>query len=170
MTYIRAYGRRDLFITFTCNPKWDEVKNLLLPGQTSMHRHDVTARVFKQKFKSLINLMCTLSIWRNTLHILIWLVDKERLKENDNIISAESPDPNADQELFNHVTTNMILGPCITLNMMLPCMDHGQYTKRFPKPCTADTITNINGYPSYRCRDVYNVGQSYDMSNGRSRY
>lgn len=38
MTYVRAYGRPDLFITFTYNPNWDEIKNLLLPGQTSMHR------------------------------------------------------------------------------------------------------------------------------------
>ena len=26
MTYVRAYGRPDLFITFTCNPNWDEIK------------------------------------------------------------------------------------------------------------------------------------------------
>ncbi|CAL4067133.1 unnamed protein product, partial [Meganyctiphanes norvegica] len=24
MTYVRHYGRPDLFITFTCNPKWQE--------------------------------------------------------------------------------------------------------------------------------------------------
>ena len=57
MTYVRAYGRPDLFITFTCNPNWDEIKNLLLLGQTSMHRHDITARVFKQNLKSLKNLI-----------------------------------------------------------------------------------------------------------------
>ena len=32
MTYVRAYGRPDLFITFTCNPTWDEIKELLLTG------------------------------------------------------------------------------------------------------------------------------------------
>ncbi|XP_071035395.1 uncharacterized protein [Parasteatoda tepidariorum] len=26
MTYVRAYGRPDLFITLTCNPNWDEIK------------------------------------------------------------------------------------------------------------------------------------------------
>jgi hypothetical protein len=26
MTYVRKYGRPDLFITFTCNPTWDEIK------------------------------------------------------------------------------------------------------------------------------------------------
>ena len=33
MTYVRAYGLPDLFITFTGNPNWDEIKNLLLSGQ-----------------------------------------------------------------------------------------------------------------------------------------
>jgi hypothetical protein len=33
MTYVRHYGRPDLFITFTCNPKWTEIQEQLLPGQ-----------------------------------------------------------------------------------------------------------------------------------------
>ena len=79
MTYVPAYGRPDLFITFTCNLNWDEIKNLLLSGQTSMHRHEI-----------------------------------------DKIISAEIPDPNVNEELFDIVTTNMIHGICGTLNMMSP--------------------------------------------------
>ena len=101
-------------------------------------------------------------------HILIWLVDKVRPEEIDKIISAEIPDLNVDQELFDIVTTNMIHGPCGTLNMMSPCMDNGKCTKRFPKACQNDTITNIDGYLSYRRRDVDNGGQSYKLrlSNG----
>ncbi|XP_011213487.3 uncharacterized protein LOC105233194 [Bactrocera dorsalis] len=178
MTYVRTYGRPDLFITFTCNRNWDEIKNLLLPDQSSMHRHDIIARVFKQKLKSLINLVTHHSVFGETrcwlysvewqkrglphAHILIWLVDKVRPEEIDHIISAEIPDPNVDQELFDIVTTNMIHGPCGTLNIMSLCVDNGKCTKRFPKPCTADTITNIDGYPSYRRRDVDNGGQSYE--------
>ncbi|XP_053597683.1 uncharacterized protein LOC106693515 [Microplitis demolitor] len=44
MTYVRHYGRQDLFITFTCNPNWEEIQTLLLPGQQAIHRHDLTAR------------------------------------------------------------------------------------------------------------------------------
>lgn len=55
MTFVREYGRPCLFITFTCNPKWQEITSLLLPGQNAIHRHDITARVFKQKLKSLIS-------------------------------------------------------------------------------------------------------------------
>ena len=44
-------------------------------------------------------------------------MDKLRPVEIDRIISAETPDPNVDQELFHIVTTNMIHGPSGTLNM-----------------------------------------------------
>ena len=70
-------------------------------------------------------------------------MDKVRPEEIDKIVSAEIPDPNVDQELFDIVTTNMVHVPCGTLNMMSPCMDNGKCTKRFPKPCQAGTITNI---------------------------
>ncbi|GFW61194.1 helitron_like_N domain-containing protein [Trichonephila clavipes] len=42
-------------------------------------------------------------------------------------------------------------------------MYNGKCTKRFPKPCQADTITNIDGYPSYHHRDTDNGGQSYEL-------
>jgi hypothetical protein len=42
------YGRPDLFITFTCNPAWDDIQQLLLPGQSQVDRHDITTRVFRQ--------------------------------------------------------------------------------------------------------------------------
>ncbi|GIY48194.1 helitron_like_N domain-containing protein [Caerostris extrusa] len=53
MTYVRHYGRPDLFITFTCNPNWEEIQALQKPDQQSIHRHDIVARVFKRKLKSL---------------------------------------------------------------------------------------------------------------------
>lgn len=49
LAYVRQYGRPDLFITMTCNPKWDEITSELLPGQRSIDRHDIVARVFRLK-------------------------------------------------------------------------------------------------------------------------
>ena len=62
MTYVRKYGRPDLFITFTCNPSWPETKNELMRGQTSQNRHDLLARVFRLKFKKLMELLIRLEI------------------------------------------------------------------------------------------------------------
>ena len=36
MTYVSHYGGPDLFIAFTCNPNWEEIQTLLLPGQQSI--------------------------------------------------------------------------------------------------------------------------------------
>lgn len=177
MTYVRYYGRPDLFITFTCNPNWEEIQALLLPGQRPIHRHDLTARVFKEKLKSLIDLIVKHSIFGHTrcwlysiewqkrglphAHILVWLKNKIRPEEIDQIVSAEIPDPVVDQELFNIVTSHMIHGPCGPLNMTAPCMEDGKCKKRFPKQYTNDTITDIDGYPLYRRRNTENGGQTF---------
>ncbi|XP_067947388.1 uncharacterized protein [Watersipora subatra] len=89
MTYVRHYCRPDLFITFTCNSKWDEISNELLPGQQSYDRHDVVARVFHLKLKQLMDYITTGAIfgavrchiytieWQKrglpNAHILTWL-------------------------------------------------------------------------------------------------
>jgi hypothetical protein len=51
MAICRVFGAPDLFITFTCNPKWDEISDALLmePGQTHVDRPDIVTRVFKMK-------------------------------------------------------------------------------------------------------------------------
>jgi hypothetical protein len=49
MAYVRTYGRPDLFITFTCNPTWTEIKEMLTNGQLPSEHHDLIVRVFKQK-------------------------------------------------------------------------------------------------------------------------
>jgi hypothetical protein len=35
MARVRKFGKLDLFVTFTCKPKWKEITNALLPGQTA---------------------------------------------------------------------------------------------------------------------------------------
>ncbi|XP_044598377.1 uncharacterized protein LOC123274709 [Cotesia glomerata] len=143
LTFVREYGRPCLFITFTCNPKWPEITSLLLPGQNAIHCHDITARVFRQKLKSLISFITKSHVFGPTrcwmysvewqkrglphAHILVWFIDKIRPEEIDSIISAEIPDPSTDQLLFDIVTTNMIHGPCGTLNSSSPCMADGKY-------------------------------------------
>lgn len=180
MTYVRVYGRPDLFITFTCNPRWIEIKKLLLNGQQHVHRHDIIARVFKQKLKSLIDFIVKHRVFGETrcwmyavewqkrglphAHILIWLVDKIRPEEIDQIISAEVPDPDADEELYAIVTAHMIHGPCGVNNPNSPCMDNGKCTKRFPKAHQPDTITGIDGYPLYRRRSTDDGGRSFTLN------
>ncbi|CAE1244797.1 unnamed protein product [Acanthosepion pharaonis] len=56
MTYVRHCGRPDLFITFTCNPKWVDITRELFPGQQYSHRPDLIARVFRLQLRKLMDL------------------------------------------------------------------------------------------------------------------
>ncbi len=66
MTYVRKYGRPDLFITFTCNPCWSEIKDELMEAQSSQDRHDLLARVFHLKLKKLMDLLIKGGIFGTT--------------------------------------------------------------------------------------------------------
>jgi hypothetical protein len=55
VTYVINYGRPDLFIAFTCNSAWTEIKVELLVGQSPTERHDLTGRVFRQKLIKLMD-------------------------------------------------------------------------------------------------------------------
>lgn len=52
----RTCGSPDLFITFTCNPKWPEIKEYCdkIPHTSAEDRPDVLARVFKIKLDLLL--------------------------------------------------------------------------------------------------------------------
>ena len=54
MAIIKKYGM-DLFITFTCNPKWSKITENLYPDQTANERPDLVIRVFKLKLNNLFN-------------------------------------------------------------------------------------------------------------------
>ena len=50
----RAYGKRRLVITSRRNPSWPEIKESMLPNQTSRMRPDVEVRVFRIKIEALM--------------------------------------------------------------------------------------------------------------------
>jgi len=168
MTYVRNYGRPDLFVTFTCNPKWQEIQAELLVGQTHSDRHDLLTRVFRQKLIELMHIVSKSHVfgparcWMYSIewqkrglphaHILIWLQDKIKSDQIDSVISAELPDPQQDPRLFDIIVKNMIHGPCGSINPNSPCMKDGKCTKRFPRQLLSDTQTGEDGYPLYRRR------------------
>lgn len=57
MAIWRQYGAPDLFITSTCNPRWQEIADALAaePGQTAADRPDITTRVFSMKFEEFLD-------------------------------------------------------------------------------------------------------------------
>ena len=56
MAISRYFGKPTLFITFTANPRWKEIQDELLPGQTAADRpDDLVARVSNQKHRELLD-------------------------------------------------------------------------------------------------------------------
>ena len=183
MTYVRKYGPPDLFITFTTNPSWVEIKRELLPGQTPTDRPDIVSRVFKLKVKNLEELvtkgeffgphrafMYTIE-WQKRglphMHMLLWLEKSIPPNGIDSVIRAEIPDRNEDRDLFDIVTTNMVHGPCGKyFNKNSPCMKDGKCTKKFPKEFIKETRSDLEGYPLYRRRRPEDGGHEAKVFRG----
>ena len=174
MTYVRTYGRPDLFITFTCNPNWEEIRRELFPGQKPQDRHDLLARVFHLKQKLMMHLISKAKIfgavqcfmytveWQKRglphSHILVWLKEKIHAQRTDEFISSEIPNPEEDPQLFNCIRTHMVHGPCGLINPNSPCMKNGVCSKRYPRKFLKQTQTGVDGYPLYRRRSPEDGG------------
>ena len=175
MAIVHRYGKPDLFITFTCNLQWPEIKNSLLPNQTPADRPEVVARAFKLKLKSLLydiyyvhnsvfGPMCTMIYvieWqkRGPPHSHILAIcdnsSKPRSTEDyDSIVCAEIPNLQTHPQLHTVVTKFMMHGPCGTGNQNFPCMVDGKCSKRFPKEYVEETYAGSDGYPHYRRRNT----------------
>lgn len=179
MTYVRKYGRPDLFITFTCNPKWTEIQEALSARQKPQDRHDIIARIFHLKVKKMMHVLTKGNVFGPTrcymltvewqkrglphVHILLWLQDRIMPHQIDSVISAEIPDPEVDPALHDIVKSTMIHGPCGNVNRNSPCMVNGQCTKRYPRPLATQTQTADDGYPQYRRRSPADGGFSVNI-------
>ncbi|WVZ49780.1 hypothetical protein U9M48_001109 [Paspalum notatum var. saurae] len=191
MAICRWAGYPDLFLTFTCNPKWPEIQYMLdeIPGQKPEDRPDVCNRVFHIKLHQLINedikknkcfgrtiaVVYTIEFQKRGLlhaHILIFLHPDERdpsPSNIDNIISAEIPDKDNDLEGYMAVENFMMHGPCGEANHRSPCMIDGKCSKHFPKMFSHETTVDEEGYPIYRRRDDGRIVEK-DKVNLDNRY
>src|SRR5580658_7341576 len=106
------YRREDIFLTMTANPKWDEITQELLPGQTSYDRPDLVAQVFQLKKEAVLHEITKGGIFGRTvahvytiefqkrglphMHLLIFLEAGSKLltpADVDSAICAQWPDP-----------------------------------------------------------------------------
>ncbi|GFT19600.1 ATP-dependent DNA helicase [Trichonephila clavipes] len=135
-----------------------------------MDRHDLPARVFKVKVHKLVTkgkifgdmkYMYTIEWQKRGLphvHLLLWLMEKLRPNQIDEIISAEIPNPETDQKLYDTVTKNMTHGPCGALNPSSPCMKERKCTKKYPMELLKDTKIKEKCCPPYRRRSPEDGG------------
>ena len=171
MAIVRVFGKPDLFITITCNPKWPEIQNALLSGQTAQDRPELISRVFNMKLKVIFNDILKENIFGKVLaylytiefqkcglphaHVLIFAqpYKPKSVADYDTIVSAEISDENSNPNTFNTVKQTMMHGPCGMLNPNAPCMKDGKCSKKYPQNFQETTIENEDGYPIYRRRN-----------------
>ena len=93
------------------------------------------------------------------LHALIWLSEKLRISQIDELISAELPDPDLDPRLYAIIVAHNIHGPCGKLNPRSPCMKNGTCGKGYPKPFAKETYYGQDGFVNYRRRSHEDGGR-----------
>lgn len=167
MTIFSRFGKPDLFITFTCNPKWPEIVDNLRYGQQPHDRPDLTSRVFNLKLKSLIEdikdgcfgpMLCyvyTIEFQKRGLphaHILVTLQQGHKLttpEAIDRVVCAMLPDKVKNERLYEIVTKCMIHGPC-SPNLCQSIVNGVPVCKKsFPKKAVSETRVVHNDYPAY---------------------
>ncbi|RCN35395.1 hypothetical protein ANCCAN_18746 [Ancylostoma caninum] len=176
MAIVARYGKPTYLLTITCNPQWREIQENLYAGQVASDRPDLTACVFQGKLKEL----CDDLFKRNVLgeveayvfviefqkrglphcHMLLIMKDAWKVRtveEVDNAVSAEIPSRETEPDAYAAVTAFMIHRMCGVEDPNSLCMRDGRCSKRFPKPLRESTSMEVDGYPSYRRRNLTTV-------------
>ncbi|KAK9275061.1 hypothetical protein L1049_022319 [Liquidambar formosana] len=178
MGICRWAGPPDLFITFTCNPRWTEVGMAisLIPSQRPEDRPNIIARVFKIKLKQLLHDFKVQKMFGTVVadlhviefqkrglphaHILLTLSSDHKINSAeaiDSIVCAELPNQQTNPLAYEIVGRCMIHGPCGVLNPNAPCMVNGKCTKRYPRDFCDETTFDGSGHPVYRRRNDGNT-------------
>jgi hypothetical protein len=88
--------------------------------------------------------------------MLIILHQDDKFRTTDDIdrhISAEIPNQQEDEELYNLVTKNMMHGPCGDVNPYCECMKQGKCKANFRKIFREETELGTDSFALYRRRD-----------------
>ena len=181
LALLRIFKGSDLFITFTANPTWVEIREALLPGQSACDRPDIVARVFHLKLAALLDDIMKKDLFGEALghvytveyqkrglphvHLIVFLHPAVRLstpERIDQFLSTEFPDEDADPVLHGLVKTHMVHGPCGIAHYS-PCLnDKKECSKGFPKPFQEETEISGHSYVKTRRR---NTGTTVSVRN-----
>jgi hypothetical protein len=129
--------------------------------------------VFKIKLKELINDIHKKHILGRTItriyviefqkcglphaHIVIFFAKDYKLhmvEDVDRVINAQLSNPETNKLAHETVVRCMMHDPCGVTFPNAPCMEDGKCKKQHPCKFQFETMTNVNEYPIYRCRNT----------------
>lgn len=179
MAIVSKFGKPDLFITFTCNPRWKEIQDNLFPRQTAWDRPDLICRVFKLKLDEFLDDINKKQVFGKVkaavhvvefqkrglphVHCLIMLENDYKLRtvrQIENAIWAEIPGEKY-PVLRERVLRHMIHLPCDSKFRKCVQKRGNRCSKGFPKPFQEKTVLTEDSYPLYRRRRQPAVQTAY---------
>lgn len=169
------FGRPDVFLTMTCNPKWSEITGNLPAGADPADHPDLVGRVFYTKFMALLSDVTQHNIFGEVLaycwrvewqfrgwpHVHCMFILRKKLlsaQQIDGMISAEIPDPEQHPVLHQLVKEFMIHGPfCGDMRPTARCRQKDPLNCRFrySKARQESTVICDNQFPLYRRRQRF---------------
>jgi hypothetical protein len=172
MARVHKFGKPNLFVTFTCNPKWKEVIDVFLPQQITKDRPKLVTHVFNLKldallkdikdgvFGNVIAKIWVIEFQKRGLphaHILLILDEASKLhttEDYDSMVSVEISDPIRHPEAHETVISCMVHGPCGPNFLNAQCMEQGKCKKRYLRSFSKETRCDVDKYLEYGCRQT----------------
>ena len=172
----RRFGKPDLFITVTCNPKWPEITSALPEGAKWRDHPDIVARAFMMRLKCIVHDFkegCIFGVLKAFVYRIEWqarglphahmlLILEHKImaiSQIDSIVSAEMPDPVVSPVLHALICKHMLHPRCDVDQQPRPssCRSdaNGQLCdckRHFPADMCSATAIIGDGFPKYRRR------------------
>jgi hypothetical protein len=169
MARVRKFGKSNLFVTFTYNPKWKEITDALLPGQTAKDYPNLVTRVFNLKLDTLVKDIKD-GVLGNVI-VKIWVIEFQKrglphahildevsklrtTKDYDLTVSAEIPDLICHLKVYETFISCMVHGPYGPDFFNAQCMEQGKCKKRYLRSFSEETRYDVDRYPEYRHRQT----------------
>lgn len=169
MAIVNRLGKPTYFLTFTCNPKWEEIQKSINEGEKVQDRPDICNRVFQLRLNFLLKELKSGKMFGKIIYILHVIEFQKRglphahicfkIESNgpveqgkiDLVVRATIPSE-SEKRLRDLVLDHMIHGPACQDRKSLPCFDHVKKvcTKGYPKPETEETHVDDKGFVHYK--------------------
>jgi hypothetical protein len=157
MAKVGKFGKPNLFVMFTCNPKWKDITDTLLPRQYAKDHPELITRVFNLKLDALLkdikddvlgNVIA--KIWviefqkrgLPHVHVLLILDETSKLRTTEDynsMVLTKIPSPIRHPEAYETIISCMVHGPCGPNFLNAQCMEHGKCKKRYLRSFSKET-------------------------------